>query len=46
MAAELKEKEEKIKIEMNKIRSSKNVPMHLRPLITKDDIGSVLADKV
>ncbi len=46
MAAELKEKEEKIKIEMNKIRNSKNVPMHLRPLITKDDVGNVLAAKV
>ncbi len=44
-AAELKEKEEEIKVAMNKIRTSKNVPTHLRPTIGKEDIGNVLADK-
>ena len=44
-AAELKAKEEEAKIEMNKIRTHKNIPTHLRPIITKDDIGNVLADK-
>jgi len=44
-AAELKQKEEEIKQEMQKIRTSKNIPTHLRPIITKDDIGNVLADK-
>ncbi|MBU0626716.1 hypothetical protein KKG31_02425 [Patescibacteria group bacterium] len=45
-AAELKEKEETIKLEMQKIRSSKNIPKHLRMIINKEDIGGVLADKV
>lgn len=45
-AAELKEKEEKIKSELTKLRASKNIPHHLRPLITKQDVGQVLADKV
>lgn len=44
-AAELKDKEEQIKIEMQKIRVQKNVPTHLRPLIDAKDIGNVLADK-
>jgi len=37
-AAELKDKEEEIKVEMNKVRTSKNVPTHLRPLIDNKDI--------
>jgi ATP-dependent Clp protease ATP-binding subunit ClpC len=45
-AAALKEKEEKIKHDMHKIRSSKNIPTHLRVEINKEDIGNVLADKI
>jgi len=44
-AAELKDKEEQIKTDMNKIRTSKNIPIHLRPVIDAKDIGNVLADK-
>jgi len=45
-AAEFKEQEDKVKQEMLKIRSNKNIPTHLRLAITKEDIGGVLADKV
>ncbi|MEI8253826.1 MAG: hypothetical protein WCG25_09070 [bacterium] len=38
LAAELKEKEEKIKLNMQKIRSTKAIPIHLRPTITPTDI--------
>lgn len=44
-AAELKAKEEEAKQEMSKIRTNKNIPIHLRPIISKEDIGNVLADK-
>lgn len=44
-AAELKEEEDKLKNELIKIRWKKNIPMNLRPLIDKKDIGEVLADK-
>lgn len=44
-AAELKAKEEEAKLEMGKIRTNKNIPTHLRPGISKEDIGNVLADK-
>ena len=44
-AAELKEKEEELKKWVSKLRVSKNVPLHLRPMITLDDVGGVLADK-
>lgn len=44
-AAELKEEEEKLKATLTKIRGKKNIPMNLRPLIDKKDIGEVLADK-
>lgn len=44
-AAELKAKEEEAKVEMQKIRTNKNIPKHLRQLIDKNDIGNVLADK-
>ena len=44
-AAELKAKEEEAKVEMQKIRTNKNIPKHLRQTISKDDIGNVLADK-
>ncbi|MFZ2150628.1 MAG: ATP-dependent Clp protease ATP-binding subunit [Candidatus Absconditicoccaceae bacterium] len=45
LAAELKEKEEKIKLNMQKIRTTKAIPTHLRPTILPTDIGNVLADK-
>lgn len=45
-AAEFKEQEDKMKQEMLKIRSNKNIPTHLRLAITKEDVGGVLADKV
>jgi hypothetical protein len=38
LAAELKEKEEKIKLNMQKIRTTKAIPTHLRPIITPTDI--------
>ncbi len=44
-AAELKEKEEEMKNSLLKIRTRKNVPTHLRPTISKEDIWNVLADK-
>ena len=44
-AAELKEEEDKLKNNLVKIRWKKNIPMNLRPLIDKKDIGEVLADK-
>ena len=44
-AAELKSQEEELKKELQKIRSNKNIPMNLRPVITPEDIGKVLADK-
>ncbi len=44
-AAELKEQEDRLKNELTKIRWKKNIPMNLRPLIDKNDIGEVLADK-
>ncbi len=44
-AAELKEQEEKLKNDILKIRSNKNIPSHLRPTIEKEDIWNVLADK-
>ena len=45
-AAELKEKEEQVKMQIQKIRNTKNIPTHLRPIISKEEIGIVLADKV
>ena len=44
-AAELKAKEEEAKVAMTKIRTNKNIPTHLRPTITQDDIGNVVAEK-
>ncbi len=44
-AAWLKEKQENIKKDMQKIRTHKNIPLHLRPEIIPEDIGDVLADK-
>ncbi len=45
-AAELKEQEEDAKKQMLVMRTQKNIPTHLRPTITKQDIGTVLADKL
>jgi hypothetical protein len=44
-AAELKKEEESLKKELQKIRSNKNIPAHLRSVIEAKDIGNVLADK-
>lgn len=44
-AAELKAQEESLKKELQKIRSNKNIPAHLRSTIEAQDIGKVLADK-
>lgn len=44
-AAELKEEEQALKKELQKIRSNKNIPQHLRSVIEPEDIGNVLADK-
>ena len=44
-AAELKEEEQSLKKELQKIRSNKNIPQHLRSVIQPEDIGNVLADK-
>ena len=44
-AAELKEQEDGLKNDLIKVRWKKNIPMNLRPLIDKKDIGEVLADK-
>jgi len=38
LAAELKEKEEKVKLNMQKIRTTKAIPIHLRPTISTTDI--------
>jgi ATP-dependent Clp protease ATP-binding subunit ClpC len=45
LAAELKEKEEELKINIQKIRNTKSIPAHLRPSINPTDIWNVLADK-
>lgn len=45
-AATLKLQEEKLKVQMTKVRSTVNLPAHLRPEISWVDIGSVLADKM
>ena len=44
-AAELKEEEQALKKELQKIRSNKNIPTHLRSVIEPEDIWNVLADK-
>lgn len=45
-AAELKEQEEKIKAEMKQLRMKNTLPEHLRPTVSVEDIGHVLADKI
>lgn len=44
-ASELKQKIQKLKDKLRTLRSSKAMPMHLRPIVEKDDVGRVLADK-
>lgn len=46
LAANLKEEEQKLKEELANIRSNKNIPLHLRPLISAEDIGNVVSEKV
>lgn len=45
-AAELKEQEEKIKTAMKGLRMKNVLPEHLRPTVSLQDIGMVLADKI
>lgn len=45
LAAELKLKEKDLKDKLHTVRSSKALPLHLRPVVDIEDIGRVLADK-
>lgn len=45
LAAELKLKEKNLKEKLHTVRSSKALPLHLRPVVDIEDIGRVLADK-
>ena len=45
LAAELKLKEKELKEKLHTVRSSKALPLHLRPVVDMEDIGRVLADK-
>ncbi len=45
LAAELKLKQKDLKDKIRTVRSSKALPLHLRPVVDIDDIGRVLADK-
>lgn len=45
LAAELKLKEKELKDKLHTVRSSKALPLHLRPVVDTKDIGRVLADK-
>lgn len=45
LAAELKIKEKELKEKLHTVRSSKALPLHLRPVVDIHDIGRVLADK-
>lgn len=45
LAAELKIKEKEIKEKLHTVRSSKALPLHLRPVVDVHDVGRVLADK-
>lgn len=45
-AAELKQKEDEIKHQINNLRTTKNLPAHLRPTIGTHEIGKVMADKL
>ena len=45
VASELREQIQKLKDSLRVVRSSKSMPMHLRPVVEVADIGRVLADK-
>lgn len=45
LAAELKLQQKTLKDKMHTVRSSKSLPLHLRPVVDVQDIGRVLADK-
>lgn len=45
LAAELKLKQKALKDKIQTVRSSKAIPLHLRPVVDIHDIGRVLADK-
>jgi ATP-dependent Clp protease ATP-binding subunit ClpA len=45
-AANHKQQEEAIKAQMKQMRMQNTLPEHLRPTITKEDIGVVLAEKI
>ncbi len=45
LAAELKLKQKDLKEKIRTVRSSKALPLHLRPVVDVEDIGRVLADK-
>jgi ATP-dependent Clp protease ATP-binding subunit ClpC len=45
LAAELKLQQKTLKDKIRTVRSSKSLPLHLRPVVDIEDIGRVLADK-
>ncbi|MEI7477151.1 MAG: AAA family ATPase [bacterium] len=45
-AASYKQQEETIKSQMKQMRLKNTLPEHLRPTITKDDVGVVLSEKI
>lgn len=45
-AANFKQQEETIKAQMKNMRSQNALPVHLRPTINEQDIGTVLAEKI
>lgn len=45
-AAELKDQEESIKLEIQKVRQQSTLPKHLRTIIDVNDIGQVMSDKL
>ncbi len=45
-AAEIKKEQDTIKKELQHISTGKNLPMHMRPIVEKSDIGKVLSDKI
>lgn len=45
-AAELKQEQEELKKKLTQVRQQHTLPKHLRPSISEDDIGTVLADKL
>jgi hypothetical protein len=45
-AANHKQQEEAIKAQMKNMRLQNTLPQHLRPTISKQDVGIVLAEKI